>query len=71
MCPEILLISGKFTAIEAELNLSGVPYIAIGEFFCQGEQAIEIIQEISDIAEEKEFSDEEAILYYKENYLCL
>ena len=70
MCPTNLLISGKFPAIEAEININ-LSYVAIGEYFIQGEEALDVIQEISDIAEEKDLTDEEAILFYKENYLCL
>ncbi len=53
---------------DIEINTS-LSYIAIGEFFAQGEEADSIIEEINDIYNNQDCTPEEAINLWASNNL--
>ena len=53
---------------DIEINTS-LSYIAIGEFFAQGEEADTVIEEINDIYNSQDCTPEEAIYLWASNNL--
>lgn len=44
-CPDQSWLHGKYPAIEAEINTQ-LPYVSIGDYFWQGDEADTVISEI-------------------------
>ena len=61
-------LSGKYPEINAEINTS-LPYVAIGDYFWQGEEASEVIAEIHQIWVSNDCSVQDAIIRYSSAYL--
>jgi hypothetical protein len=56
-------LHGKYPAINAEINTS-IPYVAIDDFYCQGDEADNIIADIHKIWTKGNCTVEQAILHY-------
>ncbi len=59
-------LASKYPAINAEINTS-LPYVSIGEYFWQGEEADSVINEINVIYNSEEITVEQAISKYAAN----
>lgn len=56
-------LHGKYPDINAEIN-TNIPYVAIGEYFWQGDDAEQIIQEIHLLWTKNDCTVEDAIEQY-------
>ncbi len=61
-------LHGKYPEINAEINTS-LPYVAIDEYFWQGEEADNVINEIHTIWINNDISVQDAITQYSNYYL--
>lgn len=63
-------LAGKYTIneIECEIN-TALSYISLGEFFCQGSDADDIIDQIFAYWYNYDVTQEQAILWYMMTYL--
>jgi hypothetical protein len=61
-------LNGKYPEIQAEINTS-IGYVAIGEFFAQGDEAEAVIAEINEIYNTQDVTVPEAIQIWSNIYL--
>jgi hypothetical protein len=61
-------LNGKYPAINAEIN-TRLQYVAIGEYFWQGEEADNVIEEINCIYNAGDLTVEQAINQWASNML--
>lgn len=61
-------LSGKYPAINAEINTL-LPYVSIGDYFWQGDEADSVINDINVIYNAEDITVEQAISKYAGYYL--
>lgn len=66
--PDTSWLAGKYPEINAEIN-TRLPYVAIGDYFWQGQEADEVIEEIHSIWLNDDCTQEQAIQKYSNSYL--